>query len=120
MPNPFVHIELHTGDTGKAKDFYGQLLDWKLEDMDMGEMTYTMVNVGDEGTGGGIMAKMSPEAPSAWMPYVSVDDVDAAASKVSELGGTILAEKQEVPNMGWFVIIADPTGATIGLWQSVA
>jgi predicted RNA polymerase sigma factor len=44
---PFVHIELHTGDRDKAKDFYGQLLDWKLEDMDMGPVKYTVINVGD-------------------------------------------------------------------------
>ena len=118
MGNPFVHIELHTGDTQKAKDFYGQLLDWKLEDMDMGSMTYTMINVGEDGTGGGMMAKMSEDAPSAWMPYVSVDDVDASAEKATSLGASIIVEKQEVPNMGYFVIIADPTGATIGLWQA--
>ena len=51
MGNPFVHVELMSTDVGKAKAFYGKLFDWKLEDMDMGDMTYTMVNVG-EGTGG--------------------------------------------------------------------
>jgi predicted enzyme related to lactoylglutathione lyase len=118
MANPFVHIELSTDDAGKAKEFYGQLLDWKLEDMDMGPMTYTMINVGDEGTGGGIAPKMSPQAPNAWMPYVQVDDVTASAAKAVSLGATVLVEKQEVPNMGYFVIIIDPTGATIGLWQT--
>ena len=115
MPNPFMHIELSTDDAGKAKEFYGQLLDWKLEDM--GPMTYTVINVGDEGTGGGIAPKMSPEAPNAWMPYVQVDDVDASKAKAESLGATVLVDKQEVPNMGWFIII-DPTGATIGLWQN--
>ena len=33
MANPFVHVELNTTDVGKAKDFYGKLFDWKLEDM---------------------------------------------------------------------------------------
>ena len=36
MANPFVHVELTTSDTGKAKSFYGELFDWKLEDMEMG------------------------------------------------------------------------------------
>ena len=52
MGNPFVHVELMSTDVGKAKAFYGQLFDWKLEDMDIGDMTYTMIKVG-EGTGGG-------------------------------------------------------------------
>lgn len=117
MPNPFVHIELSTGDTAKAKEFYGQLLDWKLEDMDMGPMTYTMVNTGDE-IGGGMMAKPSDDAPTSWMPYVGVEDLDASAEKAKSLGAQVVVEKQEVPGHGWFVIIVDPTGAAIGLWQS--
>ena len=31
MANSFVHIELHTGDMDRAKAFYTQLFDWKLE-----------------------------------------------------------------------------------------
>ena len=50
MGNPFVHVELMSTDVGKAKAFYGKMFDWKLEDMDMGDMTYTMIKVG-EGTG---------------------------------------------------------------------
>ena len=53
MANPFVHVELNTQDVGKAKDFYGKLFDWKLEDM-AGGMDYTLIKVG-EGTAGGIM-----------------------------------------------------------------
>ena len=49
MPNPFVHVELNTTDTGKAKSFYGALFDWKLEDMPMSDGSYTMIQVG-EGT----------------------------------------------------------------------
>ena len=53
MGNPFVNVELMSTDVGKAKAFYGKLFDWKLEDMDMGDMTYTVIRVG-EGTGGGL------------------------------------------------------------------
>ena len=59
MGNPFVHVELMSTDVGKAKAFYGKLFDWKLEDMDMGGMTYTMVKVG-EGTGGGLIKNHVP------------------------------------------------------------
>ena len=40
MANPFVHIELHTQDTEKAKKFYGELFEWTLEDYP--DMNYTM------------------------------------------------------------------------------
>ena len=32
MANPFVHVELNTADLGRAKDFYGSLFDWQLDD----------------------------------------------------------------------------------------
>jgi len=49
MGNPFVHVELHTQDAAKAKEFYGALFNWTLEDVP--EMDYTVIKVG-EGTGG--------------------------------------------------------------------
>ena len=119
MANPFVHVELHTNDTSKAKEFYGSLLDWKLEDMDMGGPTYTMINVG-EGTGGGLMQNPVPGAPSHWLSYIEVADVDASTAKAKSLGGTVVQEKMEVPKMGWFTVISDPTGAVFGLWQTMA
>ena len=118
MPNPFVHIELNTTDVGKAKEFYGSLLGWKLQDMPMGgDDVYTLIDVG-EGTGGGIMKHPIPGAPSMWLAYVSVDDVDASTKKAQSLGAQVMREKTEVPQMGWFSILTDPTGAVFALWQA--
>jgi predicted enzyme related to lactoylglutathione lyase len=118
MANPFVHVELNTTDPAKAKSFYSSLFDWKLEDMEMGAGgTYTLIDVG-EGTGGGMMKHPVPGAPSAWLPYVLVDDVEASTKKATDMGATVNMGVTEVPNMGWFSIITDPTGATIGLWKS--
>ena len=117
MSNGYCHIELHTDDVEKAKSFFGSLLSWNLQDMDMGDAAYTMIGVGEGGTGGGIMKKPHPSAPTAWIPYVLVDDIDAKAAKVQELGGEIVQEKMEVPEYGWMVVIKDPTGAALGLWQ---
>lgn len=117
MANPFVHVELATTDIAKAKQFYGKLFDWKLEDMPMPDgMTYTMVGVGD-GTGGGMMQHPMPGAPSMWMAYVLVDDVEAATAKAKSLGATVMRDVTPVTDMGWFSIIVDPTGAHLGLWQ---
>jgi predicted enzyme related to lactoylglutathione lyase len=117
MANPFVHVELNTTDVAKAKGFYSQLFAWKMEDMPMeGGETYTIINV-DEGTGGGLMKHPMPGAPSIWLAYVLVDDIDATTKKVKALGGTVKKEKSEVPGMGWLAIIVDPTGATLGLWK---
>jgi hypothetical protein len=117
MANPFVHCELATNDVAKAKSFYGKLFDWKLEDVPMGPGdTYTMIGVGD-GTGGGMMKQMMPNAPSMWMPYVLVDDIKAATQKARSLGANVMKDVTEVMDMGWLSIFTDPTGAIIGLWQ---
>jgi predicted enzyme related to lactoylglutathione lyase len=116
MPNPFVHIELNSTDVDKSKAFYGKLFGWKLSDMQMPEFKYTMVDVG-KGTGGGMMPQLMPNAPSAWLPYVQVDDIDSATKKAEKLGAEIMKAGQEVQGMGWLTIFIDPTGALLGLWE---
>jgi predicted enzyme related to lactoylglutathione lyase len=119
VANPFVHVELNSTDVNKAKTFYGKLFDWKLEDAPMPDGTYTMIGVG-EGTGGGMMKQMIPGAPSSWLAYVGVDDIEAATKKAKSLGATIMKDVTEVPGFGWLSIIVDPTGATLGLWKPKA
>lgn len=114
MANPFIHVELMTTDVGKAKEFYQGLFDWKLEDVP--EMNYTMIKVG-EGTGGGMMKTTMPEMPSSWLPYILVDDVAASTQKAKSLGATIVKPVTEIPGMGSFSVIVDPTGATLAMWQ---
>ena len=117
MANPFVHVELNTTDVAKAKQFYGELFAWKLEDTPMPDGTYTMIGVGD-GTGGGMMKNPVPGAPSAWLAYVLVDDIQKATQKAKSLGATICHDVMAVADMGWLSIIQDPTGATLGMWQA--
>ena len=114
MPNPFCHVELNTTDVKKAKEFYGKLFNWKLDDMPGGE--YTMIGVG-EGTGGGMMKNPIPGAPSFWLSYVLVDDVGVATKKAASLGGKVMKDVTEVPNYGEFSVISDPTGAHFALWK---
>jgi len=119
MTNPFVHVELNSPDPEKAKAFYAQLFQWQLEDMSnpaTPDHAYTVIKVG-EGTGGGIM-KQVPQGPVGWIPYVLVDDLRVATDKAKSLGGRVMKDVTEVPDMGWFSIIQDPTGSTLGLWKA--
>lgn len=117
MPNPFVHVELQTGDLAKAKEFYAELFDWKLQDLPMPEgSSYTMINVG-EGTGGGMMTSPAPGIPPHWLAYVGVDDIVASTKRAKRLGATVVQDVMEVGEHGWMSIIVDPTGATLAMWQ---
>lgn len=117
MANPFVHVELHTGDLKRAKEFYGKLFDWKLDDTPMpGGGSYTMVNVGN-GTGGGMMTSPAPGTPPHWLAYVGVDDVRASTQKAKQLGAKVVQDVLEVGDYGTMSVITDPTGATLAMWQ---
>ena len=114
MANPFVHVELNTTDLGKAKEFYGKLFNWTLEDVP--NMDYTIIKVG-EGTGGGMMKHPVPGAPSAWLAYVGVDDINADTEKAKALGASVMKDVTEIPGVGWFSVILDPTGAALALFK---
>jgi uncharacterized protein len=114
MANPFVHIELHTQDPDKAKKFYGSLFDWMFEEYP--DMNYSIIKVG-EGTGGGIMKSPMPDTAPQWVPYVLVEDVAASTEKAKSLGATVLESVTEIPDMGWFSMLVDPTGAVFALWK---
>ena len=115
MANPFVHLELNTPDLEKAKSFYKEMFQWSFTDNDMGSgMIYSTFKP-DDGPGGGMMSM--PQAPTQWLPYIGVDDIKVATEKAKSLGVTIMMENQEVPDMGWFSVFTDPTGAMVAIWQ---
>jgi uncharacterized protein len=111
--------ELASKDVEAAKKFYTELLGWKLTDSHAGGMNYTEIVVGDKHIGG--MYQLTEEcvggadAPSHWMSYVAVDDTDASARRTEELGGKVIVPPMDIPNVGRFCIITDPTGAAISL-----
>jgi len=118
MANSFVHVELHTNDLTRARDFYTSLFGWDLQDVPMPASggTYTMINVGG-GTGGGMMLNAAPGTPSHWMAYVGVEDIGVSTKRARELGATVLMDVTEVGQFGWMSVITDPTGATLAMWK---
>ena len=115
MPNPFVHMELNTPDVPKSKDFYSAMFGWTFSDMDMGGgMIYSTFKP-DSGPGGGVFTV--PGAPTMWLGYVGVEDIKASTEKAVSLGAKTIRDSMEIPHVGWFSILIDPTGATIALFQ---
>jgi uncharacterized protein len=121
----FCWNELATTDLEAAQTFYRELLGWEIQESKATQcegapegatMVYNEIVVAGQHVGG--MYKMGAEmagAPSHWIAYVAVEDVDAKAQKVSELGGKIIVPPMDIPNVGRFSVINDPTGAAISL-----
>ena len=117
MSNSFVHLELTTPDMAAAKDFYTKLFGWSFSGTIMADgSTYSMFKPTD-GPGGGMLSM--PGVPTMWLAYVGVEDIHAATEQARSLGATIIRGPHEVPGMGAFTILMDPTGAAIALWQSL-
>ncbi len=122
MNNPFTTFgafswcELLTDQPDKAKEFYGQLFGWTLENMQTqeGQQEYLVIKVGDTAIGG-IMKKppMAKDAPNYWGTYVTVKSADDTAAKAKKLGARILVPPTDIPGVGRFCVLQDTQGATL-------
>src|SRR5215471_11060741 len=111
-------LELMTTDAKAAMTFYQQLFGWEPGDAhDMGPMgTYQLFNRGTRMIGGMMnKPKEMAQVPSHWAIYFRVDDINAAAARVTANGGQILNGPMEVPGGDWVLNAMDPQGATFSL-----
>ena len=113
MPGQIVHIEIPADDTEKSRQFWGSLFGWQFESFP-GPSEYHMTRIGDQQ--GAAITNME-QGKRGTRAYFDVDDINAGAARVNELGGEA-DEPMAVPNMGWFVTCKDPQGNEFGLWQS--
>lgn len=111
--------ELLTRDVDTAKGFYGDVLGWDYDAMDMGPMgTYHVVKGGPEGVAG-LMAmpgEMPDQVPNHWMVYFMVADADATVAKALELGGQVVQPAMDTP-VGRQAILHDPAGGSFSVMQ---
>jgi predicted enzyme related to lactoylglutathione lyase len=111
----FSWNELVSTDVASAKKFYTGLFGWQAESFPAGA-DYTLFKQGDTMVGG-LMKCPKPGLPSHWLPYVTVDDVDASAAKAKGLGAQVVMEPFDVPTVGRIAVLLDPQGAAIGLFK---
>jgi predicted enzyme related to lactoylglutathione lyase len=115
-PGTFSWTDLSTSDAEGAQRFYTGLFPWEPEDLPLPEGgVYTMLLL--DGKRACAISAAREGQMTAWLSYVTVDDVDAAARRVGELGGTPLAEPFDVMEAGRMAVVQDPTGAVFALWQ---
>lgn len=111
-------VQLNAKDLKKAKAFYTALFGWKAQDdaMPDGSGDYTTWLKAD-GPAGGMMA-MPPgtdHAPSHWLSYFAVEDVDATTTKAQSLGAQTYVPPTDIPGTGRFAVLADGQGAAFAL-----
>jgi uncharacterized protein len=116
-PGTLTWNELITSDPSSAK-FYEQVAGMTTSTMDMGQGEYTLFHAGDQMVGGTTPPQM-PGIPNHWHVYFGVDDADATAAKITELGGTILVPPFDTP-VGRIAVAQDPQGAAFSIIKNAA
>ena len=115
--------DLATVDDREAATFYAALFGWSPRPHVHARGRLTMLE--DEGTRVASLyrltrAQIARNVPSHWLPYVSTADVSRSVSRAHALGGQVIVDRQRFPGRASIAVVADPTGALIGLWQSDA
>jgi predicted enzyme related to lactoylglutathione lyase len=113
-------IDLATIDQGAAKSFYRRLFGWTAQDRRVGEghlSTFASREIPLASVYQLSRKQIAHGVPSHWTPYVSVPDLDAAASMAAGLGGRVVIPPHDSGGLARISLVADPTGALIGLWQ---
>lgn len=118
----FCWVELATTDQKAAAGFYSELFGWTTEDMPMGpDLTYTMLKSDGKDVGGAytlMQEQVESHVPPQWMLYVKVASADQAAARALELGGQQIVAPSDIPQVGRFAVVQDPTGAVITAFEA--
>jgi hypothetical protein len=120
-----VHFEIPADDVPRAKEFYGSVFGWQLQDMP--EMDYTLVHTVDvdeqtqmpttPGAINGGLMRRTAETPAPVLT-IDVESIDEALAQVEAAGGRVVRPRTEIPGMGAFAYFTDPEGNTLGLWEN--
>jgi predicted enzyme related to lactoylglutathione lyase len=122
-----VHFEITFDDHQRAKEFYGSVFDWDLDDNDMGNgvvyTTATTVPIGDDrlpkepGAINGGFTGRGAETPNPVIT-IGVDSIDDTLKKVEAGGGSTVTPRTPIENMGAFAYFKDSEGNVMGLWET--
>ena len=109
----FVWHDLLTTEPAAVEKFYGGLFGWTWKASETSEVEYWETYREEQPIGGLLPMKGEwwGEVPPHFMPYFLVADCEAAVRKASELGGGAAVPATEIPHVGKFAVLRDPTGA---------
>lgn len=126
VPGAMNWNELQTRDADAARNFYGEALGWEFEAFAGSHPIYWLITMpakpqgdplSEDSSNGGMLTideSFPAEMPAHWMVYFQVTDTDAAAAKVEELGGTVIAPVMDT-GAGRIAVVADPHGGAFAI-----
>lgn len=115
-----VFIELITPDIASARQFYAGLFGWTFRDVPASGIKYTQAYLDGRPVGALVQREIPPgeRRQPAWLTFIAVRDVDAAAKVALEHGGKVLFGPRDAPARGREAVLADPQGAVFAVLAS--
>lgn len=109
-------VDLMTSDPDVSRAFYNDLFGWTVVDPGPDYGGYANFHL-DGVPVAGSMKNDGQGAPDGWTTYLAVADAEATAAAAAANGGQVLLPAMAVMDLGSMAVLADPAGATIGIWQ---
>src|SRR5262245_46395974 len=108
-------VDLGTSDPSAAAEFYSELFGWDVQQGPPEAGGYAIAHIRDRAVAG--LGPQQFPGPALWRTYVNVDDADAVAEAAAANGGKVLMAAFDVLDAGRMALLADPSGAVLGVWQ---
>lgn len=120
-PGSFCWNELATRDVTRASEFFAPLFGWEYAPNPHSPAEYQMIKSHGEDIGGimGMDENWPADTPPHWMVYFAVDEIAAACSQLTELGGRVCIPPFSIP-IGKIAIVGDPQGGTFSFFEHAA
>jgi len=125
MKNPITHFEIPADDVKRARKFYEEIFDWKIEkyDKDDGYWFVMTTEVGDDewtpkepgAINGGLVKRDKHNEP--FLNYITVDSIDKTCKAIERNGGTVIVPKTKMGEWGWWATFEDTEGNILGLYE---
>lgn len=115
-PGSFCWVENVTDDAEAAKDFYREVMGWRIPETP----GFAMLSIDRDPIGA--LYALPPSAWEGsesphWLVYVAVTDAEEASARARELDGTVVRRPFDTGG-GWSAWLRDPEGAIFAVWQA--
>lgn len=116
-----MYFEIQADDVPRAATFYREMFGWSIDKADKNlPIEYWRID-GDQ-LAGGILSRPGPapapqQGTNAFTVSFEVDDLDAAARRITDLGGHVAMAKFAVPGRCWQGYFLDTEGNTFGVFE---
>lgn len=114
MPNPLIsHVEIPSTNLNHSSEFFKKVFDWEFKPFGNG---YLLFN-NHQGIMAGLRKVESVTKGDCTVFHITVENLEQVLEKAKASGGHIKIGKTTIPAMGWYAVIFDPDGNSIGLYQ---